>query len=691
MACSFRYLMNVIFVLIFSVLIYGSGQAQNLASIEKKGIKSFEKENYIAAKDNFQILYDSRWNLSSTSSYLAKCHLELHQPQNAYDILKKIEEPSQEHIYLLIQSSFELEKFNESKRLLSDFNDTTSYDLASLKQRIEFTYNTYQSQKGFVVQNFGPEINTAGREYSAVMYNDYNKLLYTTRQESGSNTAEDGLAYEAIYETEIDSTDTWKKAELLRIDIQENRSHDATVQIYQSGKKMISYSDGELYTSTYENGSWTNHEKLEIHGFDGNDTHCFMTDDEETIFFASDFLSENFDTDIFVATKDETGQWSEPQPLEMLNTSFDEDSPFLAGDSTLYFSSRGHNSMGGYDIFKSTYDPVNRTWGKPVNLGYPINTVAEDTYYTTDGKIAYLSSTRKGGYGSLDLYRVFLFNKVKVQGVLYNEDQEPMSNAIIHVNYDSITLNSYTDDVGYYEMYVPINKKMHIKFFKDSLNQFEGDYIANIFMKDENDNEFNFYIDYLQGEDTSQQSVKHINIEVKNDDKKNRVIASTPLMVEKVWTDSINAEAQEKIQNIKAGEVAVLKEIDSSKVEIKSDNLLIRNATVEGIKRKGKQEEVLEGNENNFSNSSGGQIQNAPKGYTIQILALTSQPKPDQSYFENLESNSKVDNVKGSDGYDRYFVGEYLSKQEAIEEMRKLREKGYEDAFVRKISKYYQK
>jgi hypothetical protein len=266
-----------------------------------------------------------------------------------------------------------------------------------------------------------------------------------------------------------------------------------------------------------------------------------------------------------------------------------------------------------------------------------------------------------------------------------------MSNAIIHVNYDSITLNSYTDDVGYYEMFVPINKKMHIKFIKDSLNQFEGDYIANIFMKDENDNEFNFYIDYLQGEDTSQQSVKHINIDVRNDTKKNPVIESTPAEEEKVWTDSVNAEAEKKIQSIKAGEVAVLKEIDSSKVEIKSENLLIRNATVEGITRKDKVEETGQKPANNITKPSNGKIENVPQGYTIQILALTSQPTPAKSYFEKLESSSKVENVKGSDGFDRYFVGEYSSKQQALEEMRKLREKGYEDAFVRKISKYYQK
>jgi hypothetical protein len=405
-----------------------------------------------------------------------------------------------------------------------------------------------------------------------------------------------------------------------------------------------------------------------------------MTDDENTIFFASDFMSEGEDLDLFVAYKNEEGVWSEPEPLQIFNTEFDEDSPFLASDSTFYFSSRGHNSMGGYDIFKSTYDPVKKSWTKPQNLGFPINTVAEDTYFSTDGKIAYLSSTREGGYGSLDLYRVFLFNKVKVEGVLYNKDQKPMTDAQIIIHYDSITLNSFTDENGNYEMFVPVNKKMHIRFVKDSLDQFEGDYIANIFMKDENNNEFNFFIDYLSPESKNEEeAVSHINIEVKNDYKENPIIASTAAEEEVKWSDSVNTVVTKILhEKLEAKELTYLEEKED-KIEIKSQNLHIRDAVVERTEKSVVEEKTTDENPT---------VTQPSKNYTIQILAIKKKEKPDQMYFSELEPGSDIGSIMGKDGINRFYIGEYPSKKEALREMRSLREKGYSDAFIRKLSKY---
>jgi hypothetical protein len=96
-----------------------------------------------------------------------------------------------------------------------------------------------------------------------------------------------------------------------------------------------------------------------------------------------------------------------------VNTIFDEDGPFLDHDGkTLYFSSKDRIGMGGYDIYKVVYDSVSRRWGGLVNLGYPINTTADDIFFVHSkvSKRAYSSSTRKGGYGGLDIYEV-IFNE----------------------------------------------------------------------------------------------------------------------------------------------------------------------------------------------------------------------------------------------------------------------------------------
>jgi outer membrane protein OmpA-like peptidoglycan-associated protein len=91
-----------------------------------------------------------------------------------------------------------------------------------------------------------------------------------------------------------------------------------------------------------------------------------------------------------------------------INGPHDEDSPFLAVDNkTLYFSSNGEKSMGGFDIFITVLDE-DGNWSDPINLGYPLNSVGDDIYYTTtaDGSIGYMSSFRKDGFGEKDIYEI---------------------------------------------------------------------------------------------------------------------------------------------------------------------------------------------------------------------------------------------------------------------------------------------
>src|SRR5690606_27638471 len=84
-------------------------------------------------------------------------------------------------------------------------------------------------------------------------------------------------------------------------------------------------------------------------------------------------------------------------------------------DVTLFFSSKGRKGMGGYDVFKSTFDPVKNEWSEPVNLGYPINTPDDDIYFVTtkDGKRAYYSSVREDGMGYTDIYMITIPDGLK--------------------------------------------------------------------------------------------------------------------------------------------------------------------------------------------------------------------------------------------------------------------------------------
>lgn len=113
--------------------------------------------------------------------------------------------------------------------------------------------------------------------------------------------------------------------------------------------------------------------------------------------------------DIFKVVKLPNGEWSNPSVFPDINTKFDEDYPFLHPDGqTLYFSSKGYNSMGGYDIFKSTFDANTGRWSSPENIDFPINTPDDDILFISDidNQLAYFASSRASKLGELTVYKV---------------------------------------------------------------------------------------------------------------------------------------------------------------------------------------------------------------------------------------------------------------------------------------------
>ncbi len=142
----------------------------------------------------------------------------------------------------------------------------------------------------------------------------------------------------------------------------------------------------------------------------------FMNQEGTTVIVASDRKGGQGLSDLYMLKKLPDGRWSAAMNLgPNINTPYDENFPvFDEENRILYFSSRGHTNMGGYDIFKSKYNPENNTFSPAVNIGYPINTPEDNMEFTLAGKgrDGYISAVRKEGYGDLDVYRV-IFNDVE--------------------------------------------------------------------------------------------------------------------------------------------------------------------------------------------------------------------------------------------------------------------------------------
>ncbi len=172
-----------------------------------------------------------------------------------------------------------------------------------------------------------------------------------------------------------------------------------------SGKNFVvrtdtfSTEEGKSYTGSFIGPFLSSHGGTDLFFF--NDTICL---------FASDRPGGYGGYDLYISLLSH-GVWSKPTNLgPEINTFYDERFPFLTMDGmTLYFSSDNLESMGGFDIFSSTFNPDLRTWSHPENPGFPINSPLHDTrlVLSPDGMTGYLSSNRKEGYGEEDIYRIF--------------------------------------------------------------------------------------------------------------------------------------------------------------------------------------------------------------------------------------------------------------------------------------------
>ena len=178
----------------------------------------------------------------------------------------------------------------------------------------------------------------------------------------------------------------------------------------------------------------------------------FYSDKNKVIYFSSYGDERNSNRDLYRSFQDKFGEWSNPEKLSnIINTEYDEDYPFLLPDGkTLYFCSKGHNSMGGYDIFKSIYNSQSRTWSQPQNLDFAINTPFDDILFVSDSvqQYAYFSSTRNTAEGMLSVYKVRIDKKIKAPQVVESKVKPELAFTIQDSTYLNFLMDKENLDVN---------------------------------------------------------------------------------------------------------------------------------------------------------------------------------------------------------------------------------------------------
>jgi hypothetical protein len=274
--------------------------------------------------------------------------------------------------------------------------------------------------------NMGPQINSIYPDYGAVLSADENELIFTSNRPNsigGLKDPADGKYYEDLY-ISYKTAKGWSTPKNMG-DSVNTKGHDASIALSADGQKLFLYrygtdtganSSGDLYMSELKGKAWNNARALSSNiNSSGWEPSASLSSDENFLFFSSNRSGGYGGTDIYMARRLPNGDYALPVNLgSKVNTSYDEDSPFIHSDGkTLYFSSSGHKTMGGFDIFVTTYNDNKQEWTEPKNVGYPISTAHDDIHFcwSPDGRKIYFSSRRDDSYGDQDIYYAVIHKK----------------------------------------------------------------------------------------------------------------------------------------------------------------------------------------------------------------------------------------------------------------------------------------
>ncbi|MDA3953416.1 MAG: OmpA family protein [Bacteroidales bacterium] len=298
-----------------------------------------------------------------------------------------------------------------------------------------------------IINNLGERINSEFDDYNPVLHPNQNLLYFTSRcnvDKKDKRLKVDNKYKENIFISE-QAGELWRKPKIIENKL-DSKSNESLLTLSSDGSKIFLYNGeengGDIMVSELKKDSWKSPKRISGRILSkSKETTITFSPDESEMFFVSNQYGTIGGMDIFYSKIDAKGKWTEPMNMNAaINTPYDEEAVYWHPKvDKLYFSSQGHNSMGGFDVFVMERD-INGVWSSPENLGYPINTPSDDIFFKMDetNKHAYYSSVRDNGYGGKDLYKVIILGeekmlKLKTDDIYLAWNHIPIDDLFYHV------------------------------------------------------------------------------------------------------------------------------------------------------------------------------------------------------------------------------------------------------------------
>lgn len=476
------------FILLFSFLVFSFSSFAtanfidgNFKSIFNQAEDFFANENYTAAlplyikldsmdKGNHNMNFKIGFCYLKAATYKTKSipYLEFAIKNIAkfYEQgeIKEKEAPLSTYYYLAKAYHLNYE-FDKAIEMYQKYIDALGTDPKLLEEVEEIKHDIetcnygkelVKAPKKVEVINLGEGVNSKYPDYSPVVSLDEQTIIFTTRRTGGATEKKlpNGEHFEDIFVSTYSETDNkWSKATPIGKNIN-GAGHEATINLSADGLKLLVYKDdggnGNIYVSELKGKEWGAAEYVSAPiNSSAWESHACFSSDNRVLYFISNRGGGIGGRDIYKCLKLPNGEWGPAQNLgDVINTKYDEDGIFIHPDGKqIFFSSKGHNSMGGFDIFTSIINDENGNWSPPVNYGYPVNTTDDDVFLitTADGRRAFFSSDKEGGYGEKDIYMI-KFPEYEPRditillGKIINHSKEDISNNKIYI------INNVTND-----------------------------------------------------------------------------------------------------------------------------------------------------------------------------------------------------------------------------------------------------
>jgi cell fate (sporulation/competence/biofilm development) regulator YmcA (YheA/YmcA/DUF963 family) len=390
----------------------------------------FDMKNYIEAIDEFKKLEKEFPEDLELKHRLATCYLNIYSDKSqAIPYLEFCYKNEKYKNELLLEMAKAYQFAYRLDDAISFYNKYREKAASKMIPLIDHYIETCENAKELIkkpvnvsFENVGKEINTKYADYYPFVTKDEETLFFTSRrdQNTGRLRSYNGYYTSDVYTSKVEKG-VWTRAKNMGALINTSEDEEC-VGISPDGKNLIVYVDNVEFPGDLFHAEMLKSKQFskttpfnEPVNSDQLDAEACYGSDNNTLFFVSARKGGLGEEDIYMSNRLPNGEWGTPKNLgATINTPYREAFPVVSEDGkTLFFSSQGHTSMGGYDIFRSRWDENAKAWSKPINVGYPLNTTDDDMMFSVakNGRDGYISAWRKEGLGDLDIYKI-TFNDV---------------------------------------------------------------------------------------------------------------------------------------------------------------------------------------------------------------------------------------------------------------------------------------